>query len=117
MKRFIILWTLFVFSFIPLLSQNRQVSPVFPGGVVQLKAQLTKTIRKEFRDYQEHPSTIRINFSVTKKGRPFNGTAPQIKDVKVQRKIAKAIRKLPRFTPGTADGQAIVSDVSIEIEL
>ena len=100
-----------------LFSQKRQIAPQFPGGVANLKEQLTRNLRREFKDFEDHPQTLRINFSVTEKGKSFNGTAPGFIDQKVQKKIARAVRRLPRFKPGKADGIAITSDVSIEIEL
>ena len=117
MKNIFILLVLVFFNLIPLFSQKRQIAPVFPGGVNQLKTELINNLRKEFKDYKDHPSTIRINFSVTKRGRPINGTAPQFDDRIVQKKIAKAVRRLPRFKPGSANGKAITSDMSIEVML
>ena len=117
MKKIAVLWALIFFNIVPLFSQKLQIAPVFPGGVNQLKTELIKNLRKEFKDFKDHPSTIRINFSVTKRGRPVNGTAPQFDDSIVQKKIAKAVRKLPRFKPGSANGKVIISDVSIEVKL
>lgn len=117
MKRILILLVLALLCSVPLFSQKRQLAPVFPGGTAQLRKELVKNLKKEFRDFADHPTTFRVNFSVTKKGRPVNGSAPGSFDKKVQKKIAKAVRRLPRFKPGTANGIATVSDVSIEIEL
>jgi len=84
---------------------------------VQLRKELVKNLQKEFSDFRDHPSTIRVNFSINRRGRPFNGSAPGLDDYRVQKKIARAVRRLPRFKPGSANGIIIVSDVSIEVEL
>jgi len=117
MKRIILLLVGALLISATLFSQKRQIAPVFPGGTAQLRIELLKNLEKEFKDFGEHPENLRINFSVTKRGKSFNGSAPGITDPKVQKKIARAVRRLPRFKPGKANGVAIVSDISIEVEL
>jgi len=117
MKRIVLLLVGALLISATLFSQKRQIAPVFPGGTAQLRKELLKNLEKEFKDFGDHPETLRINFSVTKRGKSFNGSAPGITDPKVQKKIAKAVRRLPRFKPGKANGVAIVSDISIEVEL
>ncbi len=117
MKRFVIYSICFLLCSVYGFSQKRQIGPQFPGGIQELRKGLKENLKKEFKDFEEHPATVRINFSVTKKGRPFNGSAPDFTDPKVQKKIAKAVRRLPRFKPGSANGVAILSDISIEIDL
>lgn len=117
MKRIMFLMVPALLISVTLFSQKRQIAPVFPGGITELRKELIKNLNKEFKDLEEHPGTFRINFSVTKRGKSFNGSAPGVTDPKVIKKIAKAVRRLPRFKPGYANGEAVVSDISIEIEL
>lgn len=98
--------------------QKRQISPQYPGGVSELKKDLYYNLKRSSgKTSTAHPVSFRLNFSVDKRGKAFNAQISGIENPDLEKRVAKAVKKLSRFKPGIANGKKIRCDMSIEIEL
>ncbi|MBP1671614.1 MAG: hypothetical protein H6Q22_1186 [Bacteroidetes bacterium] len=112
--------TIFLVLFLTTLcpGQNRQIAPLFPGGVSELKKELYSNLnRKSKGEKISYPVSFRLNFSVDKRGKAFNASIYGIDDPVLMKRVSKAVKKLSRFKPGRANGEPIRCDVSIELDL
>jgi len=112
--------TIFLALFIATLclGQNRQIAPLFPRGVSELKKELYHNLsRKSKGEKISYPVSFRLNFSVDKRGKAYNADIYGIDDPVLMKRVSKAVKKLSRFKPGLANGEPIRCDVSIELDL
>ena len=98
--------------------QKRQIAPLFPGGVSELRKELYYNLNRSSGEAgTSGPISFRLNFSVDKRGKAYNATLSGIDDPILMKRVTKAVKKLSRFKPGLANGKPIRSDMSIELVL
>jgi TonB family protein len=93
-----------------------RVSPQFPGGEEARVRYLINNVR--YPDYaraNDIQGTVVLAFIVEKDGRVSNVEVLRSVDKRLDREAVRVVRRMPRWTPGTADGKPVRVSFSMPI--
>lgn len=81
--------------------------PQFPGGETALQKYFADNINSAVNNDAGSIATVNIQFVVNSKGKAINGKLIKPTDKELETQIIEAINKMPLWTPGKSNGEAV----------